>query len=254
MTPIGQHFLIHFIYSTLWLWNTKRLENSPRKQKNRAWRHISVPNIVLIMMERNKRISLNSLRLGEKKQNAFAIPVPVSQHPSSAHPVPRVITPWKWLSRCEGCGWDRVGRLQRVPASPDDWCSLRFGGVCAAPVDRAAPPTCYRTSAVCFSSTGAPGLPCSPATPSPLPRSDRFMRKPRPSFSHLPRGPQRRGAARLARGRSAAWDVFWPGRRSARLLKRCRWRLSSYWCFIQTASPRLRAAARIPSFSSKGLK
>lgn len=53
--------------------------------------------------------------------------------------MPCVITPREWLSRCEGCGWDWIRRLQWVPPSLDNWCLLCFGGICAAPVDRAAP-------------------------------------------------------------------------------------------------------------------
>lgn len=53
--------------------------------------------------------------------------------------MPCVITPREWLSRCEGCWWDGIRRLRRVPASPDNQCLLCFGGICAAPVDRAAP-------------------------------------------------------------------------------------------------------------------
>lgn len=73
------------------------------------------------------------------KKKSCHISVLVSQHPSCAHPVPCVITPREWLSRCEGCGWDGIRRLQWVPVSLDNWCLLCFRGICAAPVDRAAP-------------------------------------------------------------------------------------------------------------------
>lgn len=74
-------------------------------------------------------------------------------------------------------------------------------------------PTCYRISAVYFS-TEAPGLPYSLS-----PRSARFMRKTPLSFSHLPLVPER--APRLVWGWSATWDILWPGHCSACLLKHC---------------------------------
>lgn len=85
--------------------------------------------------------------------------------------------------------------------SPDDWCLLRFRGVCAAPVDRApAPPaTKYQlppffpppslslslpTEALL--SPGPPYIAPQALPPPPtLPSSARFMRKTPLSFSHL---------------------------------------------------------------------
>lgn len=87
---------------------------------------------------KQKGTFFNLLPMNLKKQSC-QISVLVSQHPSCAHPVPCVITPREWLSRCEGCGWDRIRRRERVPVSPDNWCLLCFGGICAAPVDRSAP-------------------------------------------------------------------------------------------------------------------
>lgn len=137
MTPIGQHFLIHFIYSLLCLWNIECLGNSP-------WKRTAGPDLTfshqtsLKLWWKWKRISLNLSLLNLKKRTC-QISVLVSQHPSCAHPVPCVITLREWLSRCEGCGWNGIGRLQRVPVSLDNWCLLCFRGICAAPVDRAAP-------------------------------------------------------------------------------------------------------------------
>lgn len=89
--------------------------------------------------KKKKRTSFNLLLLNLKRKQSCQISVHVSQHPSCAHPVPCVITPREWLSRCEGCGWDWIGRREQIPVSPDNWCLLCFGGICAAPVDRAAP-------------------------------------------------------------------------------------------------------------------
>lgn len=140
MTPIGQHFLIHFIYSPLWPWNTEHLENLLRREQLR----------LTSLLHRKRHWNYGGNYLKEErfhficyywtlKKQSCQISVLISQHPSCAHPVPCVITPREWLSRCEGCGWDWIRRLQWVPPSLDNWCLLCFGGICAAPVDRAAP-------------------------------------------------------------------------------------------------------------------
>lgn len=178
MTPIGQHFLIHFIYTPLWLWNTEHLKNLLGRQQ------MDLTSLLHTKHHLNyERKNLNLLPLNLKKQSC-QISVLVSQHPSCAHPVPCVITPRERLSRCEGCGWEWIRRLRRVSVSPDNWCLLCFGGICAAPVDRAVPHLLPNTSAVYFSAE-APGLPYSLS-----PRSARFMRKPPVSFSHLPLVPE----------------------------------------------------------------
>lgn len=160
MTPIGQHFLIHFIYSPLWLWNTEHLGNSP-------WKRTAGPDLTstyktsfkLWWKKRKKNLTQFVLPLNPKeKKKSCQISVLVSQHPSCAHPMPCVITLREWLSRCEGCEWDGIGRLQRVPVSPDNWCLLCFRGICAAPVDRAAPHLLPNISCLFFHRSPGPPL------------------------------------------------------------------------------------------------
>lgn len=98
------------------------------------------------------------------------ISVLVSQHPSFAHPVPCVITSGEWLSRCEGCGWDWIERLEPVPVSPDSWCLRCFWGICAAPVDRAAPHLLPNISCLFFHWSPRPLL-------QPLPRVSQVHEK-----------------------------------------------------------------------------
>lgn len=72
------------------------------------------------------------------------ISVLVSQHPSWAHQVLRVITLGEWLSRCEGCGWDSGG-------SPCPWVTGGACSVSAASVQHLWTewrPTCSQISAV----------------------------------------------------------------------------------------------------------
>lgn len=130
MTPIGQHFHIHYIYSPLWLWNIEHLKNSPRKTKT------GHDLTCTFRITQEFHLICYHWTLKRKESQISAL---VSQHPSCAHAVPCLITPREWLSRCEGCGWDWIRRLQRVPVSLDDWCLLCFSSICAAPVDRAPP-------------------------------------------------------------------------------------------------------------------
>lgn len=104
--------------------------------------------------------------------------------------MPCVITLVEWLSRCEGCGWGGVRSLQRVPVSLDNWCLLCFRGICAAPVDRAAPHLLPNISCLlCFFHWSHR----PPLTDSP----HRFMRKTPLSVSHFPQLPESSSSACL---------------------------------------------------------
>ncbi len=162
MTPIGQHFLIHFIYSPLWLWNIKHRGNSPWKGTAELDLTPTYKTSFKLRWKYKKESQLICC-YWTLKEKSCQISVLVSQHPSCAHPVPCVITRREWLSRCKGCGWDRIRRLQRVPVSLDNWCLLCFGGICAAPVDRAAPHLLPNISCLFFCWSPGP-----PHTASPL--------------------------------------------------------------------------------------
>lgn len=104
----------------------------------------------------------------------------LSQHPSCAHLVPCVITAGERLSRCESESWE-------TPAgSLDDWCLRRFGGVCAAPVDRAPAPPATKYQLPLLTPPPPASLLIEPLPlPPTLPSSARFMRKTPLSCSHL---------------------------------------------------------------------
>lgn len=135
MTPIGQHFLIHFIYPPLWLWNTEHLGNSPRKlgaEPDPALTHTHThqnkptpplpPPPQFVAAEPSMKIMSDFCR---------CFPASIMGPPGAA-----CNYSWRVAEQMRGL-WVR---LRWVSGSLGNRrCLLRIGGICAAPVDRAAP-------------------------------------------------------------------------------------------------------------------
>lgn len=141
MTPIGQHFLIHFIHPPLWLWNTEHLGNPLRMTA--AEPDPPTPTHSL----NTHYFNLHKLqKKPEKLETQFVAAEPSMKLMSDSCPCfpASIMCPpgtacnysWRMAEQMRGL-WVR---LQWVPGSLDNrWCLLCFRGICAAPVDRVAP-------------------------------------------------------------------------------------------------------------------
>lgn len=157
MTPIGQHFLIYFIYPPLWLWNTQHLGNSPRMRA-------AEPDPTLTL----QTLCFN-LQKFKEKNTQFVATEPSIKIMSDFYPCFPTSTmcppgaTCNYSSRMAEQMWGLWVRLRWVSGSLDNWrWLLCFRGICAAPVDRVAPHLLPNISCLIFVVFLAPLQPPAP--------------------------------------------------------------------------------------------